>query len=217
MCGGKEKQPEVSWSQSPEYAKQQELFTKYQEPYMASQYNLYQDVFEPQARSLGQKLGNQLNQPLSLPDDIWNSLWQKGRENVGAEYGNIRQSASERAAGSGMLGQGPTEKYFQNLDLSQAKSMESLAADMAIQEWMEKKTSQQQAIQNSMGYQGMQPSFNLQMPTSQQVVSQDEGYGGLLGGLGGVGGALLGAWMGGPAGAAVGYSAGSSLGQGIGG
>jgi hypothetical protein len=84
-----------------------------------------------------------------------------------------------------MLGQGPTEKYMQNLDLSQAKSMEDMAVDMAIQQWTEKKSAQQQATQNMMTYQSMQPQFNLQMP--QSTVSTEPATQGLLGGMADIG------------------------------
>ena len=74
------------------------------------------------------------------------------------QYEPIRQQASERAAGRGMLGQGPTEKYFQQLDLSQAKSLEDMAVDMAIQQWSDKKQAaemnwQTQLNQNEMNFQ----------------------------------------------------------------
>lgn len=194
----------VQWSQSPEYKKQMGLFEDIQEPYMKSQQALYQDVFEPQTRALGgvlgdqlkdpytdlmkqmqTKLGGQLDQPLSLPQDVWANMWQQARERTVGEYGKARQSATERAAASGTLGQGATDRYFQGLDIQQAKSVEDIAVDMVIKEWGEKKAAQQQSIENVgrflpqemqakqyatgnlMNFMGLQPQFNIPMPQSQ--------------------------------------------------
>jgi hypothetical protein len=190
MCNDKEeKQPEILYSTPPEYAKQMELFSGIQEPYIKSQYQLYKDVYEPGVRSLGGELGDQLKQPLQLPEDVWANIWQKSAANVKNEYDPLRQQAGERFAGKGMLNQPVTEKYFQNLDLSQAKSMETMAVDMAIQEWTEKKTAKQQAIQNSMAFQGYQPTFNLPMPTSTAYTKPGDTSGTDFGSMGALGGA----------------------------
>lgn len=192
MGGKKEEssQPTISWQQSPEYQYQMDLFKQIQDPWMKSQYGLYKDVFEPQTRQLGGVLGEQLRQPLSLPEDVWANTWQKGKANVAAQYAPMEQKATERAAGSGMLGQGATEKYMQQLDLSKAKSIEDMSIDMAIQEWNEKKQAKQQAISNMMAFQGLQPQFNLQMPQSQMFVQQpSQQQRGNYGGLGSLAGA----------------------------
>ncbi len=241
----------IKFAQAPEYGQQMELFKKYQEPYLEKQYGLYEDIFEPQARELGgmlgdqladgpspyvtqlgDKLSGQLDQPLSLPQSVWDSMWQQAKGRTAAEYGGARQSATERAAGSGMLGQGPTEKYMQALDVSQAKSLEDIAVDMAIAEWNEKKGAQQTAIQNMqnfipleeysrqqpitnlMSYMGQQPQFQIPMPSSIPYSVGGGGGGGssVMGGIGTVVGGVAGAMLGGPAGAMAGASIGGAAG-----
>ena len=247
---------EIKWAQSPEYSKQMELFEGIQAPWMKSQFGLYGDIFEPQMRELGGMLGEQakagpsqyitqlgnkltqqLDQPLQLPQDVWQNIWQQGAERVTGQYQPLRQKAGERAAGAGMLGQGPTENYFQNLDLAQAKSMEDMAIDMAIQEWTEKKSAQQQSIQNMqqfipleeysrqqpiqnlMQFQGLQPQFNIPMPSSIPYTQEMEedfewDWGSML--TGGLTGAAAGFAMGGPVGAGIGAVVGGA-GGGLGG
>jgi hypothetical protein len=217
MCfgGDDNEQPTIQYSEPPK----SELYSSVQEPWSKSQYQLYQDVFEPTTRSLGGILGEQLTQPLSLPEDVWSNLWQKARAKTVGEYGQVRQQATERAAGSGMLGQGATEKYFQNLDLSQAKSIEDLAVDMSIAEWNEKKQAQQQALSNAMNFVNQQPVFNLPYSTANAYSSMGDtssgNYSGLGTGIGMLGGALLAPLTGGlsiPMGAMLGGSLGGSIG-----
>lgn len=170
-----QEQPEIRYQQPPEYGYQMQLFKDIQEPYMRGQYGLYRDIFEPQMRELGGVLGEQLKQPLSLPEDVWANIWQRGRERAVGEFEPLRQQATERAAGRGMLEQGPTERYFQTLDIAQAKSIEDTAIDMAISEWTEKKQAREQAIAQSTGFLGYQPQFGLPMPTSQPYTYQPPG------------------------------------------
>lgn len=220
-----ESQPQITWSQSPEYQKQMELFTKYQEPYMAEKFKTFggTDGFqgtEQLTRSLGGMLGEDIKNPLSLPEDVWSGLWTKAREKTLGEYKPIEQAATERFAGSGMMGSGPSQKYFQGLDISKAKSLEDMAIDMSIQEWTEKKAAKQSAYTNMQNYLNMfSPNFNLPMPTSQQITTMPEegqDYSGLGMGLGALGGGLLGL-AGGPLGVAVGAGVGGMFGSGVGG
>lgn len=187
MTGDKEETPQVQYSQPPEYQKQMELFNKYQEPYMAKQFGLYQDIFEPQTRFLGGILGEEMKQPMSLPEDVWSNIWQKGRERTTAEYTPITQKATERFAGQGTP-QGAREKYFQSLDLSKAKSLSDLAIDMSIQEWTEKKVAKQQSLSNMQAYLTGQPAFSIPMPTSQAYTNQPQQGGGndWMGGVGSI-------------------------------
>jgi len=203
----------VEYTQPPEYDEQMEMFQDIQKPWIYGQSELYKDIFEPQMRELGGLLGDRMKQPLTLPEDVWSNLWQKGQSNVLNQYDNLRDKGSERAAGRGMLGQGPTENYMQNLDLQQAKSIDDMAVEMAMMEWNEKKMAQQQATGNMMNYLQMQPAFNIPLPGSQPFTqagnarSATGGWGGAasgavsgayagsqmgLGGYGTAGGAILG-------------------------
>ena len=134
MCGNKkDDQPTIQQIPFNQYQEQQnQLFSDVMVPWTKSRYEMSQNVYDPLSRQLGQELGNQLKSPMSLPEDVWANLWQKQSANVAGEYNKTRQSGTERAAGSGMLNQGPTEKYMQSLDLAQGKSMEDMAVSMAI-------------------------------------------------------------------------------------
>lgn len=222
MCGSSDnEQPQISYSKSPDYDYQKQLFSSIQEPYMQSQYKLYQDVFEPQMRSLGGILGEDLKNPMTLPEDVWANIWNKSREKTVGEYGKLKQGATERAAGSGMLGQGPTEKYMQQLDLSQAKSIEDLAVDTALAEWQERKSARQTAISNMSQFLNATPQFNLNLPgydvTTGLSGGSDSGKFSMLGtGLGALAGGLLAAPTGGmsiPIGAAIGAGVGGGVGS----
>ena len=173
MCGNK-KDDQPTINQVPltaQQTQQNELFSNVQVPWAQSQYKLYQDTYEPQARSLGNVLGEQLKSPTLMPDQYWNNAYQTQAGNITGQYDKLRQTGTERAAGSGMLGQGPTEKYMQGLDLAQGKSMEDMAVDMAIQQWTEKKTAQQQAISNMGNFVNQQPMFGIQ-PAVPQYYTQ---------------------------------------------
>ena len=174
MCGGKKSEPpQVQYTTPPQPAEQVTLRNEVEIPYYKSKYQQYLNLYEPLERQIGGKIGSELATPrmpatldlpqvnfpqFTLPEDQYNQIWQQGRERISGGYQPLRQQASERAAGRGMLGQGPTEKYFQQLDLSQAKSLEDMAVDMAIQQWSDKKQAaemnwQTQLNQNEMNFQ----------------------------------------------------------------
>ena len=174
MCRGKkEEPPQVQYTTPPQPAEQVTLRNEVEIPYYKSKYQQYLNLYEPLERQIGGKIGSELATPrmpatldlpqvnfpqFTLPEDQYNQIWQQGRERISGGYQPLRQQASERAAGRGMLGQGPTEKYFQQLDLSQAKSLEDMAVDMAIQQWGDKKQAaemnwQTQLNQNEMNFQ----------------------------------------------------------------
>ena len=107
-------------------------------PYQESQFNLYKDIFEPSSRQLGGQLQADLTSPFSLGSDLEGDIWRRAKERVGGEYEKVSRSASERLAGSGMLGQGPAEQYFQNLGQQKLKSLEDVAVEQAIWEYGQK-------------------------------------------------------------------------------
>lgn len=254
MCGNKkEEPPQVQYTSPPVSAEQTQLLNEVQIPYYKSKYQQYLDLYQPLERQIGGKIGSELTTPrmpdtlnlpqFTLPEDQYSQLWQQGRERIVGGYQPLRQQASERAAGRGMLGQGPTEKYFQQLDLSQAKSLEDMAVDMAIQQWSDKKQmaelnfqqKSQEALfnwqaqegaksasqQNALNFLSGQPIFTPNFPTSQAYIppqaQKQSGKFGMLGaGLGMLGGALLAAPTGGmsiPMGAAIGGSLGLGAGS----
>jgi len=214
-CGGDDEQPEIK--AQPLTAEQQmmnEAFANIQMPYMQSKYKEYQDIYQPMTKSLGASISKQLSEPLTLPEDVWNNIWQKSKANTIQGYNETRQTAGERLAGKGMLNQPVSEKYFQNLDLAQAKSIESLAIDMAIQQWTEKKTAQQQAIANASNFVSGAPNFTISPQVPQYYTTQNSGndYSGLLGAVGTGAGAIVGSSYGQPwIGAMIGQQAGSGL------
>lgn len=169
--GKKPEQPSIQYTQSPEYSKMMELFTKYQEPYLASQQKLYQDVFEPTSRQIGGVIQRDLTEPFQLPEDVWSKVWQKSRERTLGEYAPIEKRMTERFAGTGALDtSGQVQKWFGDVELSKAKSIEDLAVNQAIQEWTEKKMAKQQSIGNAFQFLTGEPQFNVPMPQSMAYI-----------------------------------------------
>lgn len=161
--------------EKPYAQKEFQLYTDVIEPFIKQQYGLASDVFLPTSRELGGKLQAELTEPFQLPEDVWNKTWTKARERTLQEYEPIERQASERFAGAGALeSSGRVGKYFENLDISKAKSIEDLAVNQAIQEWNEKKTAKQQSYENIFRYLGYQPSaastniYNPNIPTDTQ-------------------------------------------------
>lgn len=246
MCGSKKSEPpQVQYTTPPQPAEQVALRNEVEIPYYKSKYQQYLNLYEPLERQIGGKIGSELATPrmpatldlpqFTLPEDQYNQIWQQGRERISGGYQPLRQQASERAAGRGMLGQGPTEKYFQQLDLSQAKSLEDMAVDMAIQQWGDKKQAaemnfQQQSQedllnwqaregaisasqQNALNFLSGQPIFTPNFPTSQAYIPPQAAAG--KSGSQRFGGAMSGAVAGGAAGAPFGPW-GAGIGAGIG-
>lgn len=225
MGKGKTQQPQIQQiSLTPEQEQLNKLFSSIQVPYAQSQYKLFQDIFEPQTRSLGGMLGQDLSQPMTLPEETWSNIWQKSRERTLGEFAPIEQRATERFYGN-QTPEGAREKYFSGLDIQKAKSIEDLAINQAIQEWSEKKVAKQQAIENQLRFLGYQPSFNItpQVPQYYSSMPQGSNYSGLGAGigsvLGGVGGGLTALALPGSQAFLVpmGASMGGALGSGIGG
>ena len=251
MGGSKKSEPpQVQYTTPPQTPEQTSLLQEVEIPYYKSKYQQYLNLYEPLERQIGGKIGSELTSPrmpetlnlprFTLPEDEYNQIWQQGRERVVGQYEPIRQQASERAAGRGMLGQGPTEKYFQQLDLSQAKSMEDMAVDMAIQQWSDKKqvaemnfqqssqeaftnwqmkeSAKEASLQNALNFLSGQPIFTPNFPTSQAYIPPQASERRSLGqsvGRGALGGAAVGAgigMMGGPIGALGGAAIGGLAG-----
>ena len=158
--------PSVSYSQSPEYQQQMDLFNQIQTPYMQSQYDAYKNTYAPSTQQLGGTLQSQLATPFNpqlnlptlgaptqytLPEDQWAKVWQQSKERALAPFDTQSKQMSQRFASTGALdSSGQVSKSFQNLDYQKQKSIETQAIDQAIQEWTEKKQIDQQnvALQN---------------------------------------------------------------------
>ena len=125
-----------------------DLWKQYGQPQTAEQYKIFGEVGLPAERTLAEKLRAGLEQPLQLPQDIWDKIWQQAREKTYGEYAGVEQKTSQRLAATGGLGQGPAQSLFKDIELGKAKSIESLAINQAIAEWTEKKTAQQTAYEN---------------------------------------------------------------------
>lgn len=109
----------------------------------------YHDFLDPSIRQLGGQLQSDLTQPFSLPEEFWQGLWQKGRERTLNEYAPIDRRQTQRFASTGALdSSGQAQKWFGDLELSKAKSIEDLAIEQTLNEWNEKKMAKQQAITN---------------------------------------------------------------------
>ncbi len=135
-----------------------DLWKDYGKAQTTEQYKIFGDVGLPAERELATQLKESLTQPLSLPQDIWDKVWQQAREKSLAEYAPIEQRTSQRLAASGGIGQGPAESLFKDIELSKAKSIETIAIDQAISEWNEKKAAKQQAYENVFRLLGYTPS-----------------------------------------------------------
>lgn len=242
MCGDKEQeQPGIRYSQPPE----DQLFTDIQKPWMKDQFGMFKDVFEPLSRSLGGQLGEELktpsptmqrlgeivgsdlDQPLTLPTSVWEGIKQRGMETIKRGYESTKQDTSERLASRGMLEQGPGESAMKQIERAEAESVEDYVARMTVEEWNEKKMAKQQSIQNVgylenleqlpiqniMQYLGYQPQFNLPQTTAQPYTYMPpEGPDKMGGAMSGAGtgatvGSALGPW-GTIGGAAIGGTAG---------
>ena len=121
------------------------------------QYKYINDLMAPYrstANQLGGVIQNQLTEPLQLPESYWDEVWNKSKEATTTSFEPIYQKASERAASSGMLGQGPTNQLFTDIDISKAKTIEQQSVDQALSEWNAKLTANQNAINNAMKYVG---------------------------------------------------------------
>src|SRR3990167_11196816 len=65
--GDDEEQPQARYTQSPEYQRQMELFQNIQEPYIRSQYEQYEKLFKPLTGQLGEKITKGLTIPYQSP------------------------------------------------------------------------------------------------------------------------------------------------------
>lgn len=179
---GKSETPQVSYTQSPEYQQQMDLFKNIQTPYLQSQYDLYKNQYAPSAQQLGGQLQSQLATPFnpqlnlptlgvpteySLPEDQWAKVWQQSREKALAPFDTQSRQMSQRFASTGALdNSGQVNKAFQNLDYQKQKSIETQAIDQAIQEWTEKKQINNQNTQLQNQYQ--QANWQNQVNQTQQ-------------------------------------------------
>lgn len=184
-CGGSG--GEIEYSQPPEYQYQMDLFKQIQEPYMRSQFDLYNTSFAPAIKQAGETAMEGIKDPMALPEnwkdtlfpqDYWDKTWQQSREKTLAEYAPIERQTSRRVAATGGIGQGPANQLFSDIEAKKAKSIETLAIDQAINQWQELKTAQaqaytlkQNAYQNALNYLQFQPAFNIPMPSSQAYIT----------------------------------------------
>lgn len=171
-CKGDSEPAKVETIQPTLTPEQKWYFEDIYKPYTTSQYGMWKDIYEPSSRQIGGLLQAQLTEPFQLPEDVWAKTWQKAREKTLGEYAPIERQATQRFASTGGLDtSGAAQKYFENLDFQKAKSIETLAIDQAIQEWQSKQQAKQQSIQNMFNYMQYQPSFGMELPTSQTVVT----------------------------------------------
>ncbi len=193
--GKKPEPPSIQYTQPPEYKEMMDLFKRYQTPFMESQYNVYKDVYEPTSRQIGGIVQRDLTEPFQIPEDVWSKVWQKSRERTLAEYNPIEQRMTERFAGAGALDtSGQVQKWFGDVELSKAKSIEDLAVNQAIQEWEQKRIAKQQSMTNAFQFLTGEPQFNVPMPQSTSYVSPGSTNAGFdVGGMfgGGLGGGLM--------------------------
>ena len=127
-------------------------YKAYTEPQIASQYGMYKDVFEPATRQLGGELTADLGKEFSLTKQLESDIWRQKKERLGGEREKLQQGATERFAGAGMIGQGPAQQYFQNLDEQYLKSFEDLAVEQSIWEYGQKYQEKQDRYGNMMSF-----------------------------------------------------------------
>lgn len=210
-------QPSIQYTQSPEA---KDLYENYTKPFTQEQFDLYRNLYEPGIRQLGGQLSQDLTQPFQLPQDVWDKVWQQGRERTLSQYAPIERAQTQRFASTGALdNSGQVNKFFGDLELSKAKSIEDLAVEQAIQEWTQKTQAKQQAISNYGNFLQSSPtlqSFGYNIPGQDTVLtggsrSNQGQYAGLTGAAGAVGAGFLSGWN--PEMMKVGYGVGSGVGQ----
>lgn len=173
---GKSEAPHIEYTQppAPTYSMSPEdkwLYENISKPYAESQFKNYQDVFNPLVKQLGGSISNDLQNPMSLPEDEWSKIWQKTRERNSAEYAPIERQTSQRLAATGALdSSGQSQKAFRDIDLSKAKSIEDLAIQQALAEYNDKKAAKQSAYDNAFRFSGGAPAF--QQPNSTATEAQ---------------------------------------------
>ncbi len=155
----------------PQEKAQYDLFKDVTDPQQRSNFALFQDVFEPSTRAMGGRLAADLTEPLQLPQDQWDKIWQTSKDRAVSAYEPISRQASQRFAGAGSLeSSGAVQNYFKDLDLSKAKNIEDLAVNQALQEWGQKINAKQQATENSFRFLGYQPAgSNASGPAAPNV------------------------------------------------
>lgn len=146
-----------------------DLWKTYGQPQTEEQYKIFQEYGIPAEKALAGKISAGLEQPLQLPQDVWDKIWQQARERTLSEYAPVERMTTQRLAAKGGLEQGPADVLFKDIELSKTKSVESLAINQAIQEWTEKKTAQQQAYENVFKMLGYQPTTNVPATSTSAV------------------------------------------------
>jgi hypothetical protein len=142
-----------------------------QRAYQQEQLGLFQDVFSPMTKQLGGELGDMFSPEAS------EAYWAKGRGKIEDYYGDIEQKATERFAGAGTLGQGPSQEYFgETLPGMKAKSMEDLVVDQVLMDYGMK----QQGISNMLSFLGKTPPASTFSASKQPYTSTSINWGELL-------------------------------------
>ncbi len=150
-----------------EVAFQRELAAPRKE-FQERQLALFKDVFDPQLRAFAPRIQQQLDQPLSLPQEVFDELFQRGRERIGREFGVLEEKTTQRLAGAGpgVLRGGQAQQLFGEIERERVRSVEDLAIDQAIFEFQEKKIAQQQAFENAFRFIGGAPTIGqAQVPS----------------------------------------------------
>ena len=145
-----------------------------QRAYQQEQLGLFQDVFSPLTKQLGGELGDMFSTDTSA---LSNAYWSKGRNRIEDYFKETEQKASEVFAGSGMLGQGPANKYFtEELPAMKAKSMEDLVIDQVLTDYGFK----QQNVTNMLSFLGKTPPASTFNASNQPYTSTNINWGNLL-------------------------------------
>ena len=147
----------------------QKLWQEYGLPQTTEQYKIFGEQVLPAEKELATQLGANLTQPLQLPQEVWDKIWQQTREKTLAEYAPIEQRTTQRLASTGGIGGGPGESLFKDIELSKAKSIESMAIEQAINEWTEKKAAKQQSYENIFKMLGYTPGTTTPTTSTSAV------------------------------------------------
>ena len=138
---------------------QRELAGPEQE-FQQAQLDLFRDVFDPGIRDLEPQIRAGLEQPQSLPREILDELFQRGRERIGREFEGLTEKTTQRLAGGGpgKLRGGAAQQIFADIEQERVQSIEDLAIDQAIFEFEDRRFAQQQALENAFRFLGGAPS-----------------------------------------------------------
>lgn len=160
----------------PFQKKQSELFTDLGVPLLESQFqdymnlerpleqeqrNLVSDIFLPSTRSLGGKLASDLTSPFQFPQEDFNRAFQSAKTRTMEGFEPARRNLSNQLAARGVTSEmsGAAGKEFRDIDIQQARSIEQVAVEQALQEFNYTQQSKQQSIENMFRFLGRQPSF----------------------------------------------------------